>query len=107
MRTANLYAHWNERRGWCHASQRRRVSQLLWENDPVLQIIVQEDPAGEYWAWWDNNKQTFDYLSRTIHMVRICFPYGPEAEQARGRGELLRVSVTLQTEEREEAAEEA
>ncbi len=93
MREAKTWAHLHPQRGWCRSSTHKKVAELLWEGDPVRRVLVREDPGGDHLAWWDNAKGCFEYLNKNSNMVRMCFPYGPEAEEARGRGELLVVSV--------------
>lgn len=63
--------------------------------DPIVEVDVREDPEGAYWGWLatDEDLPTMIWGSRA--QFHCCFPYGPEVEQAKGKGHVLRLSVAL------------
>ncbi len=70
---------------------------------PIVRVRVADIQLGEvstYYAWWDNKEERFCMIFPHRQAVEICFPYGSKAEEERGRGHVLNVSVTqLPTEE--------
>ena len=67
-------------------------------SEPVLKVSVEELPEellGCYWSWWSNETQKFLFTHHKKAGVEICFTYGSEAEEERGRGHLLPVKVTV------------
>ena len=61
----------------------------------VVAVRVTEDATGAYWAWWsaEHGKHMLVYDHRML--VDMCFPYGPKAEEERGRGEVVQVRVEV------------
>ena len=59
----------------------------------VLELQLTEDSKGEFWAWWDNESASFVHCWQSESQLNMCFPYGPKAEEDRGRGKKLRISV--------------
>lgn len=56
----------------------------------------QNDPKvneADYWGWWDNDKQEFTIIWNKYFLLNMCFPYGMDAEEERGRGKAYRVNV--------------
>lgn len=60
---------------------------------PVLVRDLREDEESEYWAWWDSEHGRFEFVYQRKFLVDMCFPYGTKAEEERGKGRLLNVSV--------------
>lgn len=59
-------------------------------------IVTQsDDDAADYFAWWDIERQEFAFVFYTKGLVAMCFTYGPEAEEERGRGKLMAVDVEI------------
>ena len=56
-------------------------------------VEVTETPDGEYWGWLSTGSERPDMIYRREVLFRVCFPYGAEAEQAAGRGRIVRLSV--------------
>lgn len=94
--------------GWAHRRESDRIG--TWYSDfgskrwvklhglkhPIVAVTVREakpDETPRQWAWWGNGDGKFRWLWASRIQVAICFPYGPEAEEARGRGKLLGVVV--------------
>lgn len=66
--------------------------------DPIVEVVVTESallvPSSVgYWAWWDNERGSFSMVYETRTVLSICFPYGIEAEEERGKGVALPVTV--------------
>ncbi len=62
----------------------------------IVKIIIRELKEGEvspYWAWWDNEDQSFCMIFPSQVQVRMCFPYGYKIEEELGRGILTNVFV--------------
>lgn len=89
---------------WHYFGHPRAVELYGCKPEPV---IVTEDPEGTYYGWLDDAefiaKQYPHRADRAIeptmvqpHMTlfRVQFPYSPEAEVKKGRGEILRLRVT-------------
>lgn len=56
----------------------------------------QHDPKvnePDYWGWWDNDKQEFTLIWNKYFLLNMCFTYGMDAEEERGRGKAYRVNV--------------
>lgn len=60
---------------------------------PYYRVKLTPDSDGAYWTWHDFKRDTFLYTNQNKLGVDICFPYGPEAEEKRGRGKRIRVRV--------------
>lgn len=60
---------------------------------PMVQVIVKEDKNGEYYGWIDKGEKEPEMIWRGKGLFSMCFPYGPEEEVKRGRGEIVRLSI--------------
>lgn len=82
---------------WYHAAhQHKETVKLYGFEHPIVKVVVREIEPGEtsiYWAWWSNEDQHFHWLWPSKGQVNMCFPYGPEVEEAKGRGHVLNVVV--------------
>ncbi len=56
---------------------------------PLVLTRLSYDEAGAYWGWWDAKDQMFQFVFPKKMLVDMCFPYGPEAEEQRGRGKVV------------------
>jgi hypothetical protein len=63
------------------------------KENPIIKVTVIEDQNGNYWAWWDNEDQAFCMVWQSHAQLEVCFPYGINAAEERGRGEACRVRV--------------
>lgn len=61
----------------------------------IVRVRVTDDPAGAHWAWWNAERRHHSFVYGFRDAVAMCFPYGPEAETARGRGEVVQVRVDV------------
>lgn len=57
-------------------------------------VELTEDPEGELWAWIDAKAESGEpvMIQPRESLFRIQFPYGPDAEVERGKGEIVRLS---------------
>ncbi len=86
--------------GFAHFYPSTTQVQMCGDAPPwLVQLAIDHD--GPFWAWYHShhphNGVSRGYVSmvyphRTV--VEICFPYGPQAETLRGRGEIVRLHVT-------------
>jgi len=64
--------------------------------DQTVPPPPQKDPnvkETDYWGWWDNERKRFSLILRKHFLLNMCFPYGMEAEEERGKGKAYRVNV--------------
>jgi hypothetical protein len=61
--------------------------------EPVPVELI-EDPAGAFWGWIDAKSGSGEPVMVQSHekLFRVQFPYGPEVEVERGKGEIVRLS---------------
>lgn len=71
----------------------RLVESCSSEPITVHKVRVQPDDNGRYWGWWDAERQCFTMIWPSRTQFEMCFPYGPEAEERRGRGLICRLSA--------------
>lgn len=76
---------------------RRRYVELHGLPFPIVPVQVREDEAGTYYGWLATDSDTPAMIWGSHHQFSMCFPYGVEAEVARGKGVVLRLTVTKQT----------
>lgn len=62
-------------------------------NDPIIPVTVSEEPNGRYWGWIVTGEDTPRMIWPSEVQFKMCFPYGPEAEQERGRGRIVRLKI--------------
>lgn len=86
-----MYAH-EYPKGFMHIGSWKYVH-LHMLADPIVEVVVREQEDGRYWGWMDSGKDRPTMIWPSEAQFRICFPYGPDAEEARGRGRILRLSV--------------
>lgn len=67
----------------------------------MYKILLEEDnESGSYWGWYYDHTDGdgFSMIWASEAQFRICFPYGPEAEEKMGRGEIVRFNVVKEME---------
>lgn len=72
---------------------RRYAKHFSSEIEPVP-VVLTEDPDGPYWGWLPAEEQIPTMIHPRRSLFRMCFHYGPEAEQAAGRGRIVRFQVS-------------
>lgn len=71
------------------------LSSTCTSDKAMYMVTVVEDPAGEYWTWYDAEDKAFHYTASFRQAVEICFPYGTKHLIEKGEGELLRVRLEV------------
>ena len=66
-------------------------------SDPIVPVIVTEDPSGMYWGWMDAGSDKPCMIWPTETAFRICFPCKPEDKEERGDGRIVRLRVERTT----------
>lgn len=73
-----------------------KITKMCDSEKPVLEVLVKEAPETKqdtYWGWWSNKEEKFLHVYYQKNLVKMCFPDSIEAEEARGTGKLLPVSI--------------
>jgi len=79
-----MYLHASEDKGWVD----------MHELDiPVVKVEVRENPKGEYFGWIEAGKTVPEMIWMGKNLFDCCFPYGPEEEEKRGKGRIVRLDV--------------
>lgn len=81
-----------------HASPSRRWVKLHGVDDPIVPVRIRErteaDPPSGYWGWLPaDDPSAYCFVWPSEVQLNMCFPYGPEAEEARGRGRKVNLIV--------------
>lgn len=58
----------------------------------VVSIIVREDPEGTHWGWFEDGEVSM--IQTCFAALCMCFPYGIKAEEDKGRGRRIQLSIT-------------
>lgn len=69
-----------------------------YSHDKIFEVLIREPHEGEkpiYWSWWDEKEQRFEFTFFFEDMLEMCFAYGTEAEEERGRGKKMQTVVEL------------
>lgn len=86
-----MHASYNEKAGvFMHFGHPRYVE--LYGCRPVP-VAVAEDPEGRYWGWLPAGGGDPEMVQPHKGMFDVQFAYGPEAEERRGRGTVVRLTV--------------
>lgn len=72
----------------------QRFAQAHSQREKPVPVLVCEDPAGAYWGWMANNDDQPSMIYHNRSAFRMCFAYGPEAEEQHGNGRIVRLTVT-------------
>lgn len=100
----NCYAHKTERRGavlYLHVGPRRYV-ELHYMPHPIVPVTVRERVEGDtghvYWGWRKPDG-TYTMIWPSETQVEMCFPYGTEVEEKRGKGTKVRLTIEERAED--------
>jgi hypothetical protein len=64
-------------------------------DDPILKVLVTEDPNGTYFGWEYSDKDYgFTMIYPNMQLVDICFPYGVKAAVKAGQGRIVKLTIT-------------
>lgn len=70
--------------------------ELTISDDQSLPPLPQNDPAvmtSDYWGWWDNEQKHFSMIYQKRFLLNMCFPYGIESSEEKGKGKAYRLEV--------------
>jgi hypothetical protein len=59
----------------------------------IYPALATEDPEGENWGWLKTGADYPTMIYPHKSLFSMCFPYGPKAEEAAGKGEILRLRI--------------
>lgn len=59
----------------------------------IVQVCVREGPDGDYYGWIAKGNEHYSHVYRNEHHFSMCFGYGYEAEEKRGNGRMVRLSI--------------
>lgn len=62
--------------------------------DTLVAVHVRRDPDGPFYGWLGTSDTIPSMMHPHPSLFRMCFPYGPQAEVDRGKGEILRLTIT-------------
>lgn len=92
------FAHrWQRRDGlvFVHVQKHTNSVKLYGEGE-IFEVTVRPIVEGEqsnYWGWCDAVTGEYSMVYPSEPEARCCYPYGPEAEERRGRGKFLNLVV--------------
>lgn len=80
-------------RGRMHVESSPKIVRMY--GDEPVAVIATEDPAGTHYGWIyaDDPGRGPVMIQPHEGLFSMQFPYGPEAEAARGKGEIVRLRV--------------
>lgn len=61
---------------------------------PIVKVQITEDINGAYFGWLDTGADAPSMIWPSQIQFNMCFPYGPEIEEKRGKGKSLRLAIT-------------
>ncbi len=81
-----------------HASPHEWWVKLHRLPEPIVKVSVRErqptDPPSNYWGWLDaKDLGRYLFVFPSEIQLNMCFPYGPKAEEDRGRGWKINLMV--------------
>lgn len=59
----------------------------------LVEVDVTINSGGTYWALYEIADEQLHMIYSNEPCFRVCFPYGPEDEEKRGRGKIVKCSV--------------
>jgi hypothetical protein len=81
--------------------QHKRSAEMYGVEDPI-RVAAFEDPEGPYYGWIEFPSEWRPLADGTPRMIQphdglynMQFPYGPEAEEEKGRGRTVRLRVEV------------
>ena len=88
----DAWAH--EDRVLWHIGEKRWV-ELHGLDLPIVEVRVTLNPEGRYWGWQYAGKESElpEMVWPEGFMLRMCFPYGFEIEEKRGKGRHVRLNI--------------
>lgn len=77
-----------------HASHDKGWVEMHNIDDPIVKVLVEESPEGEYYGWLEHGEVFPCMIWKGKNLFDVCFPYGPEEEVKKGKGEVLQLTLT-------------
>lgn len=71
----------------------KRYVELHGMKEPIVEVLLTEDPNGPYYGWLETGKETPHFIWPSEGQLDMCFPYGLKAEEEHGKGVPLRFSI--------------
>lgn len=75
-------------------SHKRGVEMCGYEIKDIIEVKVEEDTEGKYWAYYDFKDKQFMFIWHKEGLVRMCFPDGGKSNEKNKEGKFCRVKVT-------------
>jgi len=69
-----------------------------------MEVEVTEDPEGPYHGWLETGEDTPSMIWPSQAQRDMCFAYGPKTEEDRGRGKMMRFTITAKEAGRKDEA---
>ncbi len=94
MKTFNTFMLFRDNKYW-HEGGSVKFLELYDKKCQIDFVKISEDNSGnpKYFAWWDNETESFMYVWPSKGLVSMCFPYGSKAQEDLGKGVLLGVTI--------------
>ena len=84
------------RLGFADVHRDPRIVRLYREHYAIVRVRVRpalDEEDTPYWGWWAADDAEYRHIYPSPHGTEMCFPYGSEAEEERGRGKKLRLLI--------------
>lgn len=92
-RTWLMWALPGQRPGTFDAAGHRRFAQAHSTTEPAVPVRVVEDPDGDHFGWIATGEHEPTMIHSHLMGLRICMPYGIDAEVQAGRGRVVTLSI--------------
>jgi len=79
--------------GFSNPGHWRFVQAHAQPGDDLVQVRVSEDAEGPYYGWLAAGHDIPSMIYGHPGAFRMCFPYGPDAEERRGKGRAVRLVI--------------
>lgn len=76
-----------------HVGSKRYVEACKRQESSLVQVELTESENGEYYGWQDAGSERYEMIWPDASLFKMCFPYGPEVEEKRGRGRAVRLDI--------------
>lgn len=87
-----MWAEESRGKFWHQHQNRRFVVACGAEPENIVEVDVREDPQGDYHGWMAAGEQEPCFIWPSQMQRDMCFTYGPQAEEERGRGRRVQLS---------------
>lgn len=86
-----MYGALEDKKWSCIYDDKRSVAMCGIKQFDIVKLQVTEDENGEYWGWLEGNEISMVWSSFTA--LKMCFAYGIEVEEKKGRGRRIRLKI--------------